>query len=671
MSRLALTPWDIVRVLLPDAGGFVDANPAVGAPDPLVKFIDQNGAEKVPKYLKNTISQKSTLKELLPSLFTGGMRRLMQTAHLNGEGYISNFGYDQFGYGWSDTYGIFISAPIDGFCQRWVIRICNAGIFRIPITFKHPLPANWLSLEVAARALSPVDASKEYGKYWIAGKPKFDEAVSIGFAPSMYSGHSGFYGACGWAFSSNGHHAVNTAWKIDPADGSGIRKLASLWQVTITEDAGVPVTATCSKTEEDYLMNTRRDDAAATENNAILQVATATPGVCQTFTCWPGFSGVPAGTTSTAAPIFTYYDADDALQVVRYNYAASASNETISSGTSDLSMYSAPAEVHGNIPGGLGTAYGANRVNIPGAWSTAARGYVATPLFSSAAISGGSQGYSAGRTDGSYVLDGPSGYIQNENWSISYAAYNVTWIDEHGDPHTLTRRIDEPDRANWRRRAQAQGWTKHTTNSNETQNNYDCLILHGYDRTSYVHFRYEGNAKRNKVRTRIGAPVARSSSPIPELSQDAGATWNSLSIGSLGYSAYEGESVGVVWHEHDGSIYSDSSGDIAPQGGFTGNGLGPGSAETYYDPDEFNDLVQMFLVIGSQSFELEGDQFLTDGNMVTDIYLDGATFNYTACGSIFQPTRNAYDTYLNATSVATGFGYPACANRLHAFLGYF
>lgn len=663
-TALGMSPWDIARGSDIEGGGFVDANPSLGTAGPLVKFINEAGAEKTPLHLLNTTTQKGVIQSLLPSLYTGGMRRLLQMALLKGENYISNFAYDQFTAAWSNTHGIWISDPIDGFCQRWVISISSAGVFRIPITFKHPLPSNWKTLETAARAMTPEQASAAYGKYWIAGKPKFDEAVKIANAPDIYTAHSGFYSACGWAFNASGSEAVNTGWRIDPADGSNRRKLSGLFKVVISETDGVPTGASSSMLESDYLMNPFRDDIVSGDK-AVLQVADS-PGICHTFSCWPGASNF-GGATETNAPVFAYYDPDDTLQVVRYKYLAGGSGDTVSTGSDVINRTSIGPTTDGTINGSY--AMGAARGEIPSAWYTASRTFQPTALFSSLALATSDRSYEAESTDGEYREDGPTAYLDMGSWSISGAAYRVSWHSCDQD-HNLER--EQSAFSSWRVRCMATGYTKNTTANDETQNNYDVIILHGYDRTSYVHFHYEGNAKRNRIRTRIGTVAAKGSDPIPQLSSDSGSSWASLSVGSLTYTSPEpcnGDFFNVV-HNHDGSMYNDCSGVIVTFS-TTGVGLGPGTAETHNEPDSFSEDVQMYVVIGSQVLALDGDQFLSDGNLVTDLYLDGATFNYTACASLFVPSRAAYDTYLNATSVATGFGYPACANRLHAFLGFF
>jgi hypothetical protein len=640
MSRIVLTPWDIVRTQPFEAGGFIDANPSVGSSNPIRLFIDENGDEKDARKMLDSTTQKAQIKDFLPSLYTGGMRKLMQVSHLRGETWFNSAKHDQLLPGWADTFGVFISAPVEGVCNRYIIRICSAGIFRIPINFAKPLPSTWEADEAAGMALSAEGAAEAVGRFWSAGNFDITQAVQIGDAPAMYSGHGGFYAACGWAFDSDGHNAVNTAWRYDPTDESGARKMGVLFKVTITESGGVPTSAASTEQESGRLVNPLRDDAVATEDNAILQVATAIPGVCATFTCWPGFSNM-GGTTATA-PVFAYYDSSDVLQVVRFDYDGTTNAHIVTTGP-DLPTRSTiqDTKVGDTTPEGGMSLDDRSIQRVPSLTTQTSRnGYeIATARFSSLALDADIKAYGGGYTHKSYVLNGSSGFITQSSWNVSIYGYNAL-----EDDFEVGRNNYGFANYGWPVRCSATRYTQEVESSTENTTAHDTIILHGYDRTSYIHYRYHRAIYTGRDIDIINAPIARGTSDPEIFINDV---WTALGAQGANVIGYQ---------------YHLTSGQNIPALAYEVTG---GSSRT--DPDTSVTTIVCKLVIDNTTHDLD----YSGDTEAAEVYLAGESFTYTASCSWFQTSRIAYDTDLNGSAVAEGFGYATCANRLHAFLGAF
>jgi hypothetical protein len=676
-----------------EPSAFLGEDPVMGS-GPINKLIDAEGNRKQAKLLKNSSDQKSLIYTMLPSLYTGAMRWVMQVMIGTGLKNLEStnlVAYDSatgdyvplVSAQWSRSCGLFIGESAGGQPTRYLIEVSASGVYRVPITFCSTLPDNWQASQDAALLESAADWNSTHraiAKYWTVLEVSWGNAVLIGDAPSMYTDHYPLYSDCGWAFDSRGRNAVNTGYRIDPSDPLNSRKICALFQLEITQDGdGVPIAATSYETESDYLMNPVRDDWTGGDK-AILQVASA-PGVCQTFSCWPGFSNF-GNATLTDTPVFAYYDQADTLQVARYRYKAPSAPETVTYGSNGTySIVGVDPQMGGHLSGFQISHLnrGAGRImSMPPAWGTSNRTYglggSATPTFDTLAGAYAGESYSASRSDGYYAADGPTSYANQLSFSVTQFGYLAGYdaCGQHGHVDRATWYGNPYDR--WGIRCLATGVTKSTITSSETNTVYEALILHGYDRTSYVHFHYDGNAVRSRSKTRIGAPFVQGVND-PEIdASTVGTSWASWSDQG-NYTAPENwpcvPGTLSTQHYQCAYVYNTTAGELIPAHDQTTTGFGPVPAVISSEPDQYTDNVTMTLVIGNQQFTLDGEQFLTDGNSVTDLYLDGATFTYTACGSGFVPTRVAYDTYINATSVAAGFNYAACAGRLHAFAGVF
>jgi hypothetical protein len=642
MSKLALTPWDIVRRLPFEAGGFLDANPAAVSDESIQLFIDENGGEKVARVLRNTVSQKTTIKDFLPSLYTGGMRKLMQVSHLRGQNEFYGARHNLFLPNWSDTYGVFVGSAQDDVCPRWIIRISSAGIFRIPITFARDLPESWESDQADAMELSAEEAAEQVGRYWSAGDFNPSLAVQIGDANEMYGDYSAFYLACGWAFDGDGHQAVNTAWRSDPSDGTHKRLLSALFKVTITEADGVPSGATCALIEEGRLVNPLRDDNVATENNAILQVPTEIPGVCQTFECWPGFSNM--GGDTSVAPVFAYYDSGDTLRVAHYDFDGRTTAINSSTGP-DLPS---PASVSSTQVGDTEIDYGMSLNPQPGSrvltldTKTIRTGSEsATSRFSSMALGASGKCSISSYTHKSYVLGG-SGVINESGWNVSIYGYNRNTITGKEGRNNYGF-----NNFGWATRCAATRYMQETEESQEAVQAKDVLILHGYDRTSYIHYRSTVTTYSDRDIAINFAPFALGDSE-PEIEFSTGA-WEPVG--------------GPAGEDVVGYQYNATAGQIITARSY----IVSGPTTTRTDPDATTTQILCKLVVDNHVLDLD----YSGDTAADELYLNSFTFNYTASCSWFQTGRMAYDTDLNGTATSAGFGYGACQHRLHAFLGAF
>jgi len=162
--------------------------------------------------------------------YSGRMRELVQWLH--GKNIPVTYGF-----GFAETQGIWVGA--DG--SWWFIKISAAGVtaWRVPICqvmtddereyygFDLPFYPNWTS-----------DAEED-----------LVELISAEDMSEFYDDRSAFYALCGWSFDSDGHHAINTAWKWDD---DGDWKQSSLWRLTIT-GGDEPTSASMEMEGEEYL----------------------------------------------------------------------------------------------------------------------------------------------------------------------------------------------------------------------------------------------------------------------------------------------------------------------------------------------------------------------------------------------------------------------------------
>jgi hypothetical protein len=679
MSKLGVTPWDIVRVQPMEAGGFIDANPLTDLAGPIRKFIDENGIEKDAILLTDSAGQKDTLHQYLPSLYTGGMRKLMQVSHLRGASQFGASRHDLFLAEWADTYGIWISSPIDGVCIRWVIRICSSGIFRIPINFSQPMPDDWEAQEAAAWAISEEEAANTVGRWWSAGDFVPGLAEQIGDVPLMYSnGEGGFFTTCGWAFNARGTSAVNTGVRIDPDDPMDVRLRSSLYRVDITEGAGInagmPVSASCTLVESGELVN-QFDDTDQDKGPAIIQIADALVGergFCRTFSCYPGLIGPRLFSTST--PVFAYYDPADALHAVRFTpsweISTSSSSSTMDEargGTESFpdifeGDYSMTASIYGGDSAWPyhGTGYPSSIFSA--SWGSASETSGRTMRFTSLLVAPTGISTSASKVDstfqtyggvtagGSYVL-----VFLTIDWDVTQINLNTGAVTSSSQARVASADSSATSLVS------GQGVITKSRSYSQQKLNHQVLILHGYDRTSYAIY-----TRQTTNETGVTVSYGGTNMAVPDAS-----TFK-----------YSGLHSGNVLVDHKMSSYnSDSTTDNIrtiktcvgvskiPSGIiiYRPDGLNSISPPTGGDEPDVN--ITLYFgkaVVGGTAYDVD-----FDSTAVEDVYLDH-NFFYKAGGS-FNTSRAFYQDKENLTGAnVVGVGsYGAAVNRLTCFVGWF
>lgn len=674
MSKLALTPWDIVRARAFEAGGFIDSHPDTSSEQTIQVFIDEAGDPKNARLMRDTVGQKSTLHDYLPSLYTGGMRKLMQVSHLRGESLFYASGHDSFLPDWADTYGVWISSPVDGFCNRYIIRICSSGVYRIPITFSRQLPADWQSIEAAAASLPPEEAAQTVGRMWSAGDFNADLAVKIADTPLMYSdGNGGIYGTCGWAFNTRGTSAVNVGVRIDPDDPFAARRQANLYQLTITESDGVPVGATCMLMESGELVNAF-DDTDPLKGPAIIQVASnflGERGYCQTFPCYPGLIGPRLFSTNT--PVFAYY-VEDTMHVVRFtpDWSESAYNDSVSKTTAIGDMISSTDTTVGNL-----SKYAASDPDYPfpavdypssvlGAqWGIASGNRLRTMRFSSPLVTPVAVSKLGSNEDNTLETYGAGFYAGGASFPSVFMGiqWDVTETDVMGYVSNYkeyrTASLDSLAES----RIMVTGTVQKVRNYAESDANHQVLLLHGFDRTSYAVYTRRDHRETGVAVSYTGSPIAVPDAATMQYNGGfSGNTWVDHAMSSYHVDTFNSEGDHIVkicegvTRYPSGLLITHASG---------GNSVSPPSGTT--DPD----LLQLtfdssFAVVGGTAFALG-----FDGNDPEKVYLEGAVF-YKAGGS-FNSARAFYQDKENLTGAnVVGVGtYGAAVNRLTCFVGWF
>lgn len=497
MSKLGITPWDIVRVPPFDEGGLVDASTAINSDSTIENFVDEAGAFLTARLMKNTEGQKAFIQEYLPSLYTGGMRKLMQVSHLRGAAGMSSAKHDLFLPDWADTYGVWTSSPIDGFCNRYIIRICSSGVYRYPITFSQPLPENWQALEAAAASISAEAAAQTLGRMWSAGNFDPTQGVKIADTPLMYTNLEGlYYTTCGWAFNARGTSAVNTGVRIDPDDSMGVRKRSSLYRVDITESGGMPVAATCTLVESGELVN-QFDDTADNTGTAIIQVPNPDAqerGNCHTLSCYPGTIGPRIFSTNT--PVFAFFDPSDALHVVRFtpqwSTASTSSSTSMETARGSIQSFadttdgdlSSTIALFGPIPASgypasvLGATFGSdNRVTGR------------TMRFSSPLITPVPQTYFTNRVDSTFQTYGGTYQATGGAFGLVFMAieWSVQSINLTNGSSTTFKDFRQPaSDSGAQSRVNLEGIVTRSRSYAQDKRYHQVLIMHGYDRTSYA-----------------------------------------------------------------------------------------------------------------------------------------------------------------------------------------
>lgn len=686
MSKLALTPWDIVRARPFEAGGFIDSNPNTSSDQPIQQFIDENGVPKNARIMRDSASQKAALREYMPSLYTGGMRKLMQVSHLRGESHFYASGHDSFLPDWADTYGVWISSSIEGFCNRYIIRICSSGIYRIPIRFSRPLPENWQAVESAAMALPAQGAAQTLGRMWSAGDFDPALAVQIADAPSMYTdGNGGIYSTCGWAFDSAGHHAVNVGVRIDPDDPFAARKQASLYRIDITEgtgaDAGKPVSASCTRIEYGELVN-HFNDKDPNQGPAIIQVASALRtaeglhGYCITYPCFPGTIGPRLFSANN--PVFAYYDPNDALHVVRFTPFWDSS--TINTSTSYTDARNAHADEFDILSGDLSAsatffgplddgwpyptpAYDPGVMSIT--WGSASRLTGRTMRFTSPAVSPTAQSYFETRSDSSLKTHGDSFHAVGGDYATVFVLieWDVTTINLTTGESTTSENIRIPSVDSFAEtRVSVVGVISETESRTVEQRNHQVLVLHGYDRTSYAVYTREATLESDITTTFGGTELAVPDTGSLEYNgRHSLSTWVSMSDMSVfdddrtdGDNRTISTTVGISKFPSMITYRISGANSVTPPGGFSS----PGSVNVDYNNSK--------VIVGSTAYSLA-----VTIDAMEDVYQESEFF-FKAGGS-FQPGRAFYQIQenLSAANVVGVGSYGTASGQLTCFVGWF
>jgi hypothetical protein len=676
MSKLGVTPWDIVRVQPFDQGGLVDASTSLNSDGTIQTFVDENGDLLTARMMRNTESQKLILKQYLPSLYTGGMRKLMQVSHLRGEAGLVSAGHDLFLPDWADTYGVWVSSPVDGFCNRYIIRISSSGIFRYPIRFSQPLPADWQAIETAAEGLSAAEAAQTAGRMWSAGNFDPAQAVQIGDVPIMYSnGEGSFYPTCGWAFNSDGSSAVNTGVRIDPDDPMEARRRASLYRVDITESDGMPASASCVLVSSGELVNTF-DDTDETRGPAIIQVAdfaSGERGFCKTLSCYPGLIGPRLFSTNT--PVFAYYDSADALHLVSFtpswDVSSSSSSTTESSARGSTEIFSdvfdgdnaGTAAYYASDPDWPFSASGYPSSVLAATWGSDSTTKSRTMRFSSSAVTPTNTSRTSSKADSSYETYGSL----TAGSAYQLAPITIDWEVTQTDVESGTSSTYRDNRVfasdgGAQQRLQAAGIVSRTRSYNEEQRNHQVLILHGYDRTSYAVYTREIN-----LQTSISLSYGGTNMAVPN---PATLEYNGIHSGGSWVlhklSSYFSESIVGTPPQH---IVRDCVGTSKIPAGMiiyrpdNVNSISPPSGGAQADTS--NVVLIGTVVIDRTAFELD----LTGGDL-EEVHIDSPVF-YKAGRSLQD--RSFYQERENLTPAkVVGIpGYSNTTGNVTAFVGWF
>lgn len=678
MSKLGITPWDIVRVVPFEEGGLIDATTEVNSDGTIEVFVNEDGDSQSARFMKNTEGQKDVLREYLPSLYTGGMRKLMQVSHLRGASGLSSARHDLFLPNWSDTYGIWISSPVDGFCNRYVIRVCTSGVYRIPIRFSQPLPANWRDLEAEAMTVPAEEAAQTLGRMWSAGNFDPSLAVKIADTPLMYENEEGsFYGTCGWAFNSDGSAAVNTGVRIDPDDPFEARKRASLYRIDITEEGGIPVSASCSQVESGELVN-HFDDTDENEGPAILQVPSGLSGergVCKTFSCYPGTIGPRLFSTNT--PVFAYYDDTDAMHVVRFtptwSTTSSSSSTTMAEARGSLEHFpdmwdgdnTGTANYYGSDPAWpfVGTGYPDSVMSAT--WGSDSTTRARTMCFTSPLITPLDFSRASTKVDSSFQT---LGSILAESGNFAFPFIGIDWMVTQTDINSGTVATFRDNRISGidsfaAQRATSQGVVTYSRSYSEEQRNHQVLVLHGYDRTSYAVY-----SRENNVQTGITFSYGGTNMAVPDPST----------------LQYNGNFSGGAWVAHQQSTYDSDEIVGSPPQHVVRDCVGVSKLPegmVLYRPDNGNSVTPPGggsesninttvrsgkVIVGGVAYDLS----LTGGT-IEDVFID-ATFYYKSGGSV-RNDRAFYQDHENLTPAnVVGVGsYPETSGNVTAFVGWF
>jgi hypothetical protein len=671
--------------------GAGSADGPTSSTESLYATYDETGAVKETKYLKNTSDQKAFFRTYLPSLYTGGMRRVMQIVQGMGMSEVQSRTdlWDAVNQrlriqpGYYVTHGVFIGSNQ----KRWIIEIGYAGIFRIPVEFCTKLPSNWRALHTEIEASGWPAAHKKLARYWTPVRINWAAYEQIGDVPVYYTnGETPLYGTCGWAFDSDGHNAVNVGVRIDPDDPLAARRRATLYTATVTEDAdGNPGHATCLGGESGELTN-HFNDTDPNQGPAVIQVANTLRtvdglhGYCTTFSCYPGTVGPRL--YSTATPVFAYYDPDDDLHVVRFtpiwdvaNTNTSVSYEAARASyaasfdilTGDTAQSSA---VYGGDPAWPFPAAGYNSAVLGATWGSSARTDTITMRFTSPLVAPCPQTYFDNKVESGLLTYGGS-FLAAGSYSLitvlidwSFQSTNLTTGDVSTYRDCRIASLDNSAST----RVSAIGVISVTETYTDRRDAHQVLVLHGYDRTSYAVYTRTEVAQEARSTTYGGTNMAVPDSASFEYNGIwSSNTWTAHSPLSVYDADYIVDNPGSSPDHHvvrttvGGSKFPGSMVIYRPDGA---NTVTPpvGVAE----PDSVVTIFSGSVVVGGAAYTMD-----ITGTDMEEVYLL-SDFFYKAGGS-FVPTRAFYQLRENMTpSQVVGMGGLATANaHVNGFVGYF
>jgi hypothetical protein len=649
---------------------------------------DETGAVKETKYLKNTMNQKEFFRTYLPSLYTGSMRRVMQIIHGMGVDEVQARPdlWDSVNLrlrmqpGYYVTHGVFVGSNQ----KRWIIEIGYAGIFRIPVEFCTKLPSSWRELHTEQEVAGWPSAHKKLARYWTPVKIDWAGYEQIGDVPVYYTnGETPLYGTCGWAFNSDGTSAVNTGARIDPDDPFAARRRATLYTVTITEDAnGNPGSATCVETEHGELVNAY-NDTDPNQGPAIIQVSNTLRivdglhGYCTTFACYPGAIGPRLFSTNT--PVFAYYDPSDALHIVRFTPRwDSSSTSTSTTYDSAIATYadsfdiqsgdlSSTASFYGGDPAWPYQASGYHQGVLGATWGSEARATRTTMRFTSPGVSPVAQSSDESRSDSGLQTYGGA-YLAGSSYSGVFIM--IEWdktqinLDTGVITYSKAFRAAQVD-SSATTRVSVVGVISKTESWSADKRNHQVLVLHGYDRTSYAVYSREVTIESDTTITYGGTPLAvPDTGSLEYKGMHSGNEW--LNINNM--SVFDSDSttpgpppirtiyttVGISKYPDMVTYRTGGGNSVSPPGGSSE----PGSTNSNFTNSR--------VVVGGTSYNMD-----VTGTDMEDVYIL-SDFFYKAGGS-FVPTRAFYQLRENMTpSKVTGVGSLVdAAAHVNGFVGYF
>jgi hypothetical protein len=655
---------------------FLGDDPLMGD-GPFRKLVDETGARTTPRYMKNNAETKIPLILGLPSLFTGVMRMMMQVmqgvsleAKAAAKLVHHNQDNGQFAMRvsatFATTHGLFIGEGSSGTVTPWLIEITSGGIWRIPVTFCKRLPSTWRAV------LTNTDIEQKHrAKYLTLTNINWAGRVQIADAPEMaeYAQKSGLHANMSWAFNRKGNRAVNCGMGVDPADITGRRRTSTIFTLEITEDAdGTPTQATVTTGATDLLMAPFRDDIEGNAN-AVVQVASS-PGHMTTVPLWPGAGNFgSAYGRRTQTPVFAYYDSDDVLDVVYYNFDYTKDTETVVTGNGGAVQ---TIDVTYPFVDGIGSV---TRALVPDDWKTENFTYLPTARFTSKVATPGPQSYNSTSTGGYFALDGSTAQLQENlsavKYGLGYAAYHRYMATDCFTTETGSRTdIDGPwgqDEC-W---VNIQAYTKNTYTQSESQLNMDVLLIPGYDRTSYIHYTSEDYGLSGRTRTKVDGGISKSTDAVPWYRPNSGggaekepkimvpgAFNETLAVSQPCLPGNPTMSFTII---HDQSWYCD------PMLHAMRLGAGTPTVTGITDSDQSSNTRAIGAVLNGQLVPIE---HTTNKEYPKQVTFE-SPIKYYSCFSGFVPERYAYDTKLDGPSTIAGFSYPSIESRRLAFIGVF